>query len=92
MAVQILTCMFTGDTAVHEACKTNNLAIADFVFSNSKNLNNLNSRWSSKQNMSGDKLIICYMLRGDQGIHVAAVNGNTNVLGTLLSWTNSLTW
>ena len=42
--------------------------------------------------MSGDKLIICYMFRGDQGIHVAAVNGNTNVLGTLLSWTNSLTW
>ena len=45
----VLTCMFTGDTAVHEACKTNNLAIAEFVFSNSKNLNNLNSRWCPKQ-------------------------------------------
>ena len=43
---------------MHEACKTNNLAIADFVFSNSKNLNNLNSRWSSKQSISGEKLII----------------------------------
>ena len=47
--LDILTCMFTGDTAVHEACKINNLAIAEFVFSNSKNLNNLNSRWSPKQ-------------------------------------------
>ena len=57
MTVQILTSMFTGDTAVHEACKTNNLAIAEFVFSNSKNLNNLNSRWSPKRNMSGEKII-----------------------------------
>ena len=36
--------LFLGETSVHESCKIKNVAIADFVFSNSKNLACLDSR------------------------------------------------